>query len=35
MYEIKETLRAEIEFAQNKAELTAQGKSICEKVEIA
>ena len=32
MYEIEETLKEEIEFVQNKAELSAQGKGICDKV---
>lgn len=32
MYDIEETLKEEIEFVQNKAELTDQGKVICNKV---
>lgn len=32
MYEIEETLKEEIEFVQNKAELSDQGKHICDKV---
>jgi outer membrane protein OmpA-like peptidoglycan-associated protein len=32
MYDIEMTLKEEIEFVQNKAELTTQGKSICNKV---
>lgn len=32
MYDIEETLKEQIEFVQNKAELTDQGKAICNKV---